>query len=218
VETDDSADIPPRNGDAKVSRAPHGSALSGGQGDLRMDPSSPSATEGLPCEALAEQGGGAGTTSDTMTAIHPDYVWVLRLRGAVAALFPILGASILERSLPPRVDIPAGLIAGIVLLLALIAIFLLPRRRWRAWGYREEEDELHVRHGLLVRFRTVVPFGRVQHIDVAQGPIERRFGLATLILHTAGTRGAAVPLPGLPHDEAERMRDRIRAKIRQELA
>ena len=93
----------------------------------------------------------------------------------------------------------------------------LPRRRYRAWGYREGEDELHVRRGLLVRVRTIVPFGRVQHIDVAQGPIERRFGLATLILHTAGTRGASVPLPGLPHGEAERMRDRIRAKIRQDL-
>jgi uncharacterized protein len=105
----------------------------------------------------------------------------------------------------------------VVALLALFAILFLPRRRWRAWGYREEEDELHIRHGLLVRTRSVVPFGRVQHIDVAQGPVERRFGLATLILHTAGTRGAAMPLPGLPHAEAERMRDRIRAKIRQEL-
>ena len=72
-----------------------------------------------------------------------------------------------------------------------------PPRRYRAWGYDEGEDELAIRRGLLVRVRTIVPFGRVQHIDVAQGPIERRFGLATLILHTAGTRGAAVPLPGL---------------------
>ena len=70
----------------------------------------------------------------------------------------------------------------------------------------------------MTRIRTVVPFGRVQHIDVAQGPIERSFGLATLILHTAGTRGASVPLPGLLFDEAERMRDRIRVKIRQDLA
>ena len=60
-----------------------------------------------------------------------------------------------------------------------------------------------------MRTRTVVPFGRVQHIDVSEGPVERRFRLATLILHTAGTRSAAVSLPGLTREEAESMRDRI---------
>jgi uncharacterized protein len=153
-----------------------------------------------------------------MTPLHPDQIWVLRIRAVVAALPAIAGVAVLERSLPPDIGVPGGLITGIVALLALLGLFVLPRRRWRAWGYREEEEELHIRHGLLVRYRTVIPFGRVQHIDVAQGPVERRFGLATLILHTAGTRAAAMPLPGLPHEEAERMRDRIRAKIRQELA
>ena len=158
------------------------------------------------------------TDQRAMTPIHRDYVWVLRVRTLVTALFPILAFWIFDSSLPPGVAVPTGLITGIVALLGLAAIILLPRRRWRAWGYREEADELHIRHGLLVRTNTVVPFGRVQHIDVAQGPVERRFRLATLILHTAGTRGAAVPLPGLPFDEAERMRDHIRGKIRQELA
>jgi len=62
-----------------------------------------------------------------------------------------------------------------------------------------------------------VPFGRVQHIDLAQGPLERAFGLATLVLNTAGTRGAAVKLPGLAQADAEEMRDHIRGKIRQDL-
>ena len=152
-----------------------------------------------------------------MTPLHPDYVWVLRIRAAVSALFPIAAFWFFDRSLPPEAGLPFGFVTGVVVLLALFAVVFFPRRRWRAWRYCEEEDELHIRHGLLVRTRSVVPFGRVQHIDVAQGPVERRFGLATLILHTAGTRGAAMPLPGLPHAEAERMRDRIRAKIRQEL-
>ena len=153
-----------------------------------------------------------------MTPLHPDQVWVLRIRAALAALFPIGASVILERSLPPDLGIPPGLITGLVVLAALAALIVLPRRRWRAWGYCEEEDELHIRYGLLVRYRTVVPFGRVQHIDVAQGPVERRFGVSTLILHTAGTRASAVALPGLPPEEAARMRDRIRVKIRQELA
>ena len=155
---------------------------------------------------------------DAMTTLHPDQVWELRIRAAFAALFPIAAFVVLERGLPPEARVPPGLITGVVVLLALVALVVLPQRRWRAWGYREEEDELHIRHGLLVRYRTVVPFGRVQHIDVAQGPVERRFGLATLILHTAGTRASSVPLPGLPHADAERMRDRIRARIREDLA
>jgi hypothetical protein len=152
-----------------------------------------------------------------MTPLHPNQIWVLRIRGAIVSMLPIVGAWILARSLPPDAPLDPGLIPAFVALLALAALILLPQRRWRAWGYREEEDELHIRHGLLTRIRTVVPFGRVQHIDVAQGPIERSFGLATLILHTAGTRGASVPLPGLLFDDAERMRDRIRIKIRQDL-
>lgn len=153
-----------------------------------------------------------------MTPLHPNQIWVLRIRAAIVSLFPVVGAWVVDLNLPPETPVGPGLIPALVLLVALGALMLLPQRRWRAWGYCEEEDELHIRHGLWTRIRTVVPFGRVQHIDVAQGPIERSFGLSTLILHTAGTRGASVPLPGLRFDDAERMRDRIRAKIRQDLA
>ena len=62
----------------------------------------------------------------------------------------------------------------------------------------------------------MVPFGRVQHIDVHQGPIERAYGLATLVLHTAGTHNASVALPGLGHDDALAMREDIRAHVKRE--
>lgn len=153
-----------------------------------------------------------------MTPLHPNQLWVFRIRGAIAAIVVVAAAWALDAGLLRETALRPGLVPAAAGLLGLAAILLLPGRRYRAWGYREEEDELHVRSGLFTRVRTVVPFGRVQHIDVAHGPIERRFGLATLILHTAGTRGAAVPLPGLLHADAEAMRDRIRVKIRQDLA
>jgi uncharacterized protein len=124
----------------------------------------------------------------------------------------------LDLALQEQAGTPPGLVPGLVLLPAVAALFVLPRRRYSAWAYFEGTEELHIRHGLLIRTQTAVPFGRVQHIDVAQGPVERRFGLARLILHTAGTRSAAIPLPGLVHEQAEQMRDRIRARIRQDLA
>ena len=152
-----------------------------------------------------------------MTPLHPNQkkVWLVRTLLALPAI--LLPAFVVDAGPLRDTTMPFGLVTGLAALFCLVLLVMLPRRRYRAWSYREEEDELHIRHGLLFRMLTVVPFGRVQHIDVAQGPIERAYGLGTLILHTAGTRGAAVPLPGLLHDEAGRMRDRIRAKIRQDL-
>ena len=153
-----------------------------------------------------------------MTPLHPGQLWVLRVRGAVASLFPLVAALVADMGPLRKMAVQPGLVPAAIGALILIGLLVFPGRRYRAWGYHEGEDELHIRRGLLVRVRTIVPFGRVQHIDVAQGPVERLFGVATLILHTAGTRGSAVALPGLDYAGAEAMRDRIRAKIRQDLA
>lgn len=151
-----------------------------------------------------------------MRPLDPRQIKVLRIRWLIVAMV-LVGIAVAISLGPLRTGIPMGVLPAAVALVGLAATALLPRRRYRAWGYREDEDELHVRHGLLVRTETAVPFARVQHIDLAQGPIERRYGLARLILYTAGTRGASVPLPGLAREEAERMRDRIRSKIRADL-
>ncbi|MEA3029009.1 MAG: uncharacterized protein QOG13_334 [Sphingomonadales bacterium] len=153
---------------------------------------------------------------EAMTPLHPSQIWVLTIRAGLFASLLALAAFALDRGPLRRTAVPPLALPLVVLALGLGATFVIPRRRYRRWGYREGEEEIEIRRGMLVRVRTIVPFGRVQHIDVAQGPIQRPFGLATLILHTAGTQGAAVPLPGLLHADAEAMRDRIRAKIRQE--
>jgi membrane protein YdbS with pleckstrin-like domain len=160
----------------------------------------------------------SGEVSATeMLPLDPRQIWVLRIRSAITLLFLLAVAFAADSILVRELGTPLGLAPAIVLVAGLAGLLVLPRRRYRAWGYAEREDELHIRHGLWTRVQTAVPFARVQHIDVAQGPIERAFGLATLILHTAGTRSAAIPLPGLVHGQAEAMRDRIRAKIRQDL-
>lgn len=156
-------------------------------------------------------------TENQLVPVHPDLVWVLRIRAATFVSVLALVALAVDLSTLRETPVPAGLVPGLVILLGLAVVAWLPRRRWRAWAYREGDEELDIRHGRLIRVRTLVPFARVQHIDVSEGPVERAFGLATLILHTAGTRAAAVPLPGLTRDQADRMRDRIRLKIRPEV-
>jgi len=155
--------------------------------------------------------------TDMLTPLDPAQVKVLTIRAGLIAGALTLAALLVDLGLTGELPLPPFHLTAIVLALGAAATLLLPRRRYRRWGYREGEDELEIRRGMLIRVRTIVPFGRVQHIDVAQGPVQRNFGLATLILHTAGTQGAAVALPGLRHTDAEAMRDRIRAKIRQEL-
>lgn len=152
----------------------------------------------------------------SVTPLHPSHLILLRIHFAVAALMLLAGTIVADVAVL-RDWLPFGAASGAGAAVLLVAVWLLPRRRYRAWGYRMGEDELVVKHGLFIRQVTVVPFGRVQHIDIGQGPIQRAFGLATLVLNTAGTRGSAVRLPGLLHGQAEEMRDHIRAEIRQDL-
>ena len=83
-------------------------------------------------------------------------------------------------------------------------------RAVRAWGYAERDNDLLVRHGLLVRRLSIVPYARMQFVDVTAGPLERAFGLATVQLHTAAAASDA-RVPGLPPAEAARLRDRLTA-------
>lgn len=83
-------------------------------------------------------------------------------------------------------------------------------RAVRAWGYAERDNDLLVRHGLVVRRLSIVPYARMQFVDVTAGPLERAFGLATVQLHTAAAASDA-RIPGLLPAEAARLRDRLTA-------
>jgi membrane protein YdbS with pleckstrin-like domain len=98
-------------------------------------------------------------------------------------------------------------VTAVVALLAVFAWSVL-RGRYRSWGYLERADDLIVRRGLLFRQVTVVPYGRMQFIDVSAGPIDRMFGLATVQMHTAAAASDA-RIPGLVQQEADRLRDRL---------
>lgn len=132
-------------------------------------------------------------------------------------------------------SITAAIVAAVVLLVAALtetawvaALVLVPalvlawswwviRRQVRAIGYAERAEDLLIRRGILFRSMVVVPYGRMQFVDVEAGPLARRLGFAKVQLHTASPSSDAA-IPGLPPDEAARLRDRLARRGEAELA
>jgi uncharacterized protein len=96
--------------------------------------------------------------------------------------------------------------AAVLVVAGLATVFL--RNRFKAWAYLEREEDLLVSRGVLVRRVSVVPYGRMQFVEVSAGPAERAFKLATVQLHTAAAASDA-RIPGLELPEAARLRDRL---------
>lgn len=100
-------------------------------------------------------------------------------------------------------------VVGAVLATGAAAVVGWPPARYRAWGFQLRDADVRVRRGVLWRTVSVVPHARIQHVDTRRGPLERRVGLARLVIYTAGTRGASVPILGLDEEAAERLREEL---------
>ncbi|MCM3768036.1 PH domain-containing protein [Neobacillus niacini] len=96
------------------------------------------------------------------------------------------------------------IILGVIFTILHILIF--PSLRWKRWRYEVREEELELQEGIFIRTRTLVPMVRVQHVDTVQGPILRKYKLASVIVHTAATMHT---IPALDETEAEELRHYI---------
>ncbi len=126
--------------------------------------------------------------------------------GLVTLPAALIGGLVAGVAGSPALGLGVGL--GLVVAGLLWGRFLA--RRVAAWGYAERRDDLMVRRGVLVRRQSVVPYGRMQFIDVTAGPVERSLGLATLRMHTAAAASDA-RIPGLGQAQAARLRDQLAA-------
>ncbi|MFP7722316.1 PH domain-containing protein [Lysobacter sp. A3-1-A15] len=127
-----------------------------------------------------------------------------------AAIVAVVGGSLLEARLAA---VPAWAVAAAALALLLGIGLWLGAKRHSYTAWRHDGEGLAVRRGKLWRSETRVPASRVQHLDVKHGPWQRRRGLATLVVHTAGTRNSAVTVPHLDAADAERLRDALARQI-----
>ncbi|WP_460068263.1 PH domain-containing protein [Streptomyces sp. YKOK-I1] len=151
-----------------------------------------------------EAAAGTGGAGPVWTGLPPG---LLRMRRLLLVVWSGLAA------------VAAGLVLGLCVGPAWAALALLPLagtgwgwvllgRNWRSWRYAERADDLLISRGVLWREETVVPYGRMQLVEVTSGPVERHFGLASVQLHTAAAATDAT-IPGLDPAEAERLRDRL---------
>jgi uncharacterized protein len=126
---------------------------------------------------------------------------------ALLVLAVDVGAGLAGADLPG----PPGLAAGLVAVAGGLVAWWLPRANYRHWRYQVAEDALELRHGVVRRIHSAIPYFRVQHIDVAQGPVERAVGLARLVVHTASA-GTDATIPGIAAGDAEGLRRLILAR------
>lgn len=142
--------------------------------------------------------------TEAWTPLDPNYLKVLRWRVMIVwpLLFAVTAISLgllLTSWLPP-------------IICAAIAVpwtafqYWRQGRLFRCWGYAERDTDLYVRRGLLFRSLSIIPYGRMQVVEVQAGPIQRAFNLASVELVTAGP---SVSVPGLNADEAAALRDRL---------
>lgn len=153
----------------------------------------------------------------------PGERWV-RVSPKLRALQRVLLVTVLA-PLTAAAAVAAGTFAApalvVVIIVAGVALgvwwWWVVGRAWRAWGYAERDDDLVVTRGVLIRRLTLVPYGRMQFVDVTAGPLDRRFGIATVQLHTASAATDAA-IPGLEPDHAARLRDRLASLAEQRSA
>jgi membrane protein YdbS with pleckstrin-like domain len=129
----------------------------------------------------------------------------------------IIGAVVLDRVLLKQTSLYGALSTGIPLI-ALIIAASAPQRIYRRLRYGLTAKLLQVVRGWLFHTDTIVPFVRVQHLDVKRGPLDKIFGTATLVIHTAGTHNSIVTVPGLSPGRAAEIRDIIREHVRTDFA
>ena len=155
-------------------------------------------------EARPETGADPGDAGIGWQRPSPRLLRARRIQDALVTVPVALVGGIIAGLAAPAAGIGVGL--G-VLVAGLIGERFLARRV-AAWGYAERDDDLMVRRGVLIRRQSVIPYGRMQFIDVTAGPVERTLGLATLRMHTAAAASDA-RIPGLDQAQAAQLRDRL---------
>ena len=145
--------------------------------------------------------------------VEKAYLTVIRIEWSISAAILFLIATILIFSINSLQDPLIITLISTVWLLLTLTYFLIQRKSFEVKGYALRDKDIIYRTGWIVQKIHTCPFNRIQHSSVNTGFIERKYGLATLVLFTAGTDEADLSIPGLKEDDAYAMREWITQKI-----
>ncbi len=132
-------------------------------------------------------------------------VWILKST-VFAAILGIIVAVLVDAFLP----LQGGVLGGVVFAFLFLALGTYQVFRYRAWGFEIREDCVYLERGVFTRVKTLMPFVRIQHVDTRRSPLDRVFGLASVVVYTAGSRGADAMIPGLLPDRATGLRETLK--------
>jgi membrane protein YdbS with pleckstrin-like domain len=146
-----------------------------------------------------------------VNTLHPHVKALWRISGLFAALLFGAAAATLEALLSGRgvTLLFPGFATGVAAAASLLFALIFPNLRYRYWRWDIEPERITIQKGVVWRSRSVIPRVRVQHVDTRTSPLQRWLGLSSLIIYTAGTRGADAEIPGLTGDDAERLREEL---------
>ena len=151
--------------------------------------------------------------------LDPKAVPLWRINAALGMLPLLAGAAVVALVLRQLPRVPEWLgptLVALALVWAVWEIGPMPALRWRTWRYGIDDREVDLQRGWWTRTRTVVPMARIQHVDTARGPLQRHFGLASVVLYTAA---GANEIPALDEASAAAAREQIAAlaNVREDL-
>jgi membrane protein YdbS with pleckstrin-like domain len=163
-------------------------------------------------EAADTDAASAGAQTAPDRSVDPRAVFVWRWSAAIAFTPVLIAASVVLLG-ATAAGSPAAVFISVawLLLLAAMCIYVwqYPPARHRNLRYRIDDVGITIRDGVFWRAWSALPHARIQHTDVSQGPLQRRFGVADLKLYTAGSRYTCIVLPGLEHGAALALRDEL---------
>lgn len=146
--------------------------------------------------------------------LHPRARWLFHLQ-ALASLAAFWAPVIAGGTFAATFAVGTGtaiLTGGLVAFAAFLSALWYPSLSFDRWAWAIRDEDLVIRSGVVFVRTTAIPLGRIQHVDVRQGPLEQGFGLGRLVVFTAAGMGADGIIPGLSLDVAESLRDRLVAR------
>lgn len=148
--------------------------------------------------------------------VEKEYLKVIRIEWLIISVILIIASGVLMFLSPTFQRLPANVLLVAFVLMVIIVYFLFQTMAFKKKAYGLRDKDIIYQNGVIIQQTSICPFNRIQNSSVSSGPFERKYGLATLHLYTAGTSGADIHIKGLKEETAQEIKEYIAKKISDE--